>query len=545
MDPSTLRMYARFATGLPRHLRRRITLDEARAIVAGRLARREENFLHLVERAIWARPASPYRWLLGQARVEPGDLASTVRRDGLELALSALRDAGVYVTFEEFRGTAPIVRDGQVLQIRSSEFGNPLLAGSHELESGGSTGIARRVTTNLADLSAQAPALLLFHHAHEVVGLPMALWSEPLPASGLNSVLMRIPCGAVPERWFTSLGSDYRPALRFRVANRATLAIAHAVGVKIPRPEHLPFDNALKIVRWACEARDRAGGSHVGTTVSRAVRIAVVAREAGLNLSRVILSAGGEPPTDAKAYEIRRSGASLASHYFFTEIGAVGLGCARSSDPNDQHFLADHLAVIAHPRTVPGSARAVGAFHFTTLLPTARNILLNVESDDYGRIESRECGCPLGEVGYDLHVLGIRSFRKLTGEGITLVGSDLERILEETLPARFGGTPLDYQFTEEEDERGRTRIVLVASPRLELPDEGEVVAQVLEAMERLGDGGGLARAVLESADAVRVRRAEPRWTSRGKFLPLDSGLPSTRLDYLDQTTLRGNTRGGE
>lgn len=545
MDPPTLRMCARFVTGLPRHLRRRITLDEARAIVTGRLAEREENFLHLAEWTIWARPTSPYRWLLEHAGVEAGDLRAMVRHGGLEPTLTELREAGVYVTFEEFRGSTPVVRGGRVLHVRAADFSNPLLAGSHETESGGSTGTARRVMTNLADLSAQAPALLLFHHAHEVVGLPMALWSEPLPASGLNSVLMRIPCGAIPERWFTSLGSDYRPALRFRVANRATLAIAHAVGVTIPRPEHLPFDNALEIARWACKARDRAGGSHVVTTVSRAVRIAVEAREAGLDLRRVTLSAGGEPPTDAKAREIRRSGARLATHYFFTEVGAVGLGCARSSDPNDQHFLADHLAMIAHPRTVPGSGQAVGAFHFTTLLPTARNILLNVESDDYGRTESRECGCPLGEVGYDLHVLGIRSFHKLTGEGITLVGSDLERILEETLPARFGGTPLDYQFAEEEDEGGRTRIVLVASPRLELPDEREVIAHILEAMGRTGDGGGLARAVLEGAGAVRVRRAKPRWTSRGKFLPLDPVLVSARRDGMDQPKPRGKTRSDE
>jgi len=92
---------------------------------------------------------------------------------------------------------------------------------------------------------------------------------------------------------------------------------------------------------------------------------------------------------------------------------------------------------------VPGSDITVDAFHFTTLLPTARKLLLNVESDDYGVVETRSCGGPLESYGYTEHLRQIRSFRKLTGEGVTLVGSEMLRILEEVLPARFGGSPLD------------------------------------------------------------------------------------------------------
>lgn len=525
---SLLPMYARFAFGLPSHLRRRITLDEARAIVADRLAHREENFLRLVDRAIWARPASPYRWLLARAGVEADDLRAMVARDGLEPALRALREAGAYVTFEEFKGSVPIVRDGRVLRQRAVDFGNPLLAASHEMESGGSTGTPRRVTTDLTDLFAQAPALMLFDDAHGFHGLPSAVWMGPLPESGLNGILSRISSGQVPERWFTPLGDEYRPALRFRLANRAALAIASSVGVRIPGPEHVPVDQAIRVALWAAEARDRAGASLLRTTVSRAVRVAVAARAAGLDMTGVAMTAGGEPPTETKAREILASGARLATNYFFTEVGAVGLGCARPADPNDQHFLADHLAVIAHRRGIPGFDRAVDAFHFTTLLPTARSILLNVESDDYGWIERRPCGCSLEKAGYEVHLRGIRSFRKLTGEGVTLVGSEMEKILEEVLPGRFGGTPLDYQFAEEEDGRGLTRLVLRASPWIPIESERELAAAVLDTLRKGTEASRQAAAVLLNAGTLEVRRAEPRWTRGGKLLPLDSDRRAPR-----------------
>src|SRR5207248_5736504 len=140
------------------------------------------------------------------------------------------------------------------------------------------------------------------------------------------------------------------------------------------------------------------------------------------------------------------------------------------------HFFKDGLALIQHSRPVPGAELTVDAFHFTTLLSTSPKLLLNVESDDYGLMETRSCGCPLESYGYTEHLRQIRSFRKLTGEGVTLVGSEMVHILEEVLPSRFGGSPLDYQLVEEEDEQGFTRLGLVVSPRIEIADEAAVIA---------------------------------------------------------------------
>ncbi len=254
--------------------------------------------------------------------------------------------------------------------------------------------------------------------------------------------------------------------------------------------------------------------------VSRVLRVAIAARALGIDLTGAILMGGGEPPTTAKVAVIRSTGATFRSSYFFVEAGPVGFSCLETDDPNDQHFFKDHLALIQAPRRVPGFDVTVDAFYYTTLLPTAPKLLLNVESDDYGIIERRSCGCPWNELGFTDHVREIRSFKKLSGEGVTLVGSDMERVLEKVLPGRFGGTPLDYQLVEEEDERGFTRLTLLVSPTVTLIDERAAIDTVLDALHSSGAAGDLSRALFRQADTLRVRREAPRLTRHGKFMPL-------------------------
>jgi hypothetical protein len=161
----------------------------------------------------------------------------------------------------------------------------------------------------------------------------------------------------------------------------------------------------------------------------------------------------------------------------------------------------------------------VDAFNFTTLLPSAPKLLLNVESDDYGIIETRSCGCPLETYGYTEHLREVRSFRKLTGEGVTLVGSDMMYVLEEVLPSRFGGGPLDYQLLEEEDQKGMTRLSLLISPKVQIRDESEVIATVLDALKQKSRAHR-AIELWKQAGTMRIKRQEPIWTGHGKFMPL-------------------------
>jgi hypothetical protein len=146
--------------------------------------------------------------------------------------------------------------------------------------------------------------------------------------------------------------------------------------------------------------------------------------------------------------------------------------------------------------------------------------MLNVQIDDYGVVEERACGCPFESFGFTTHVHSIRSYSKLVGEGITLVGNDVQHILEHVLPARFGGSPLDYQLLEEEDERGFTRAYLVIHPRVEITDESAVISTVLAGLREASPMADAARMVWEEAHTLRVRRAEPVWTAAGKLMPL-------------------------
>jgi len=264
--------------------------------------------------------------------------------------------------------------------------------------------------------------------------------------------------------------------------------------------------------------------------VSKALRVCIAAQEAGLDLTGAVFWGGGEPPTPAKIQRVTQTGARWVPGYYISEAGVVGQGCAQPTDTNDIHLFRDAFALTQHPRQVPGLEITVQAFYFTTLLPTGPKLMLNAESDDYGLIESRSCGCLLESYGFTEHLRHIRSFRKLTGEGVTLVGSEMVRILEEVLPARLGGSPLDYQLIEEEDENGFTRLSLLVSPEIEMTDEAAVIEVVLEALSQGSVSAALAQAIWRQGETLGIKRMKPILTSRGKLMPLHSKRCSASTD---------------
>lgn len=516
------RMYARFAWGLRGFLRHTITEEEALASLRQRLAKREQNFLRLVSKGIFGYSRSPYRPLLEEAGCEMADIEQMVRTSGLEATLRSLRDAGVFVTFEEFKGRAPIVRNGRVVHVKASDFRNPYLASTYQAETGGTTGTGARVDIDLEYLAAQATQMLVAQHAHGVARVPMAIWRSTLPdGSGLANILRSARVGNVPERWFSPTSSRHlRPALRFRLATCGIVALSRLYGRPIPKPELVTMDQAAAVARWAAATRDARGACLVRAHVSMALRVCLAAREEGLNLTGVTFMSGGEPPTPAKVKAITDTGASWFPVYISSDIGCIGFGCARPVDGNDLHLCKDGVALIESRRQVPGVDAPFQIFCFTSLLSAAPVLLLNVEGDDCGIMETRRCGCLLETCGLTEHLRYVRSFSKLTGEGVTLVGSDMVRVLEEVLPARFGGSALDYQLLEEEDDHGYTRLSLVISPSVRIEDEARVIETVLAALRQTSVAGGVAAALWSQAGTLRIKRAAPVWTARGKFLPL-------------------------
>ncbi len=537
-----LKMYARFGWGLRGFVRQRLTVPQAEAIVRERLEQREANFLRIVERGIFGYPRSPYIPLLRLAGCELGDLRQMLRDRGLDATLLVLREADVYVSFEEFKGRQPIVRQGRVIPAQPRDFTNPFLRAAYHSESGGSTGVGSRADIDLDLIAATAPERLLTYAAHGVERAPMALWSGLLPdARGMANLLHGVMLGNTPRRWFSTVTSrDQRPPLKFWLASYGIVALARSFGAPAPWPEPMPLERAEIVARWAAGMASARGACVVRVAVSMALRIAIAANEAGIDLSGVVLMGGGEPPTAAKAAVVAHSGARWVPMYAFAEVGPVAAGCANPSDANDLHFLDGTLALIQYSRAVPGFGLEVPAFHFTTLLPSAPKLLLNVESDDYGTIEPSTCGCPLERWGLRTHLRHIRRFRKLTGEGVTLIGGEMEHILESVLPQRFGGSPLDYQLHEEEDEQGFTRLSLLVSPRVHLSDEAEVIATVLAALERGSASAHAAGIVWKQARTLRVIHAEPIWTARGKLMPLHLSRRAASVSHTELSSPNPN-----
>lgn len=518
-----LKTYARFAWGLQGYLRQSLTLDQAKEILQRRLADRETAFLRVVERAVYGYPRSPYLPLLKQAGCTLGDLQALLKAQGLEATLRALREAGVYITFEEFKGRAPIIkRGGLEYPVQASDFDNPFLSHSFYLQSGGSTGVGTRVPLDLDFIADRSPGVMWLYAAHGVFGAPALSWRGILPdPTGVMGHLIETRAQALSRRWFTPLtereaGSEFK----HRLATWYIVAMGRLLGKPFPWPEPLPLDQAVVLARLAVDYVKTHGRCLIRTGVSRATRIALAARDAGLDLSGVKIIGGGEPPTLAKMKAIAEVGARFIPTYAFTEAGQIAVGCVTPVDENDLHLQSDSLALIQSSRPVPGFDLSVDAIYYTTLLTSAPKIMLNIESDDYGVIERRSCGCVLGELGFHDHIREVRSFRKLTGEGVTLVGSEMVHVLENVLPARFGGTPLDYQFQEEEDGQGFTRLILAISPRVVIADEAEVVQVVLEALGKSSASANLARAMWSQAGTLQVKRAEPIWTARAKLNPL-------------------------
>src|SRR3972149_8533655 len=99
-----LRMVGRFGLGLPGYLRHMLTLEEAKVIVKKRIEERETNFLRLIKKGVFGYPKSPYLPLMKLVHCEMGDIENMIRSRGLENTLRSLREAGVYISFEEFKG---------------------------------------------------------------------------------------------------------------------------------------------------------------------------------------------------------------------------------------------------------------------------------------------------------------------------------------------------------------------------------------------------------------------------------------------------------
>ena len=509
-------MAGRFLTGLRRYLSVEVTETECHALLATRLGARAASFLELVRRGIYAQPESPYLWLLRHAGVEFGDVERLVGDLGVEGALGRLYDVGVHVTLDEFKAKRPLRRGSSTLATSARDFDNPLLTRHYETRTGGSRSAGTRLIVDLDAVGAEACYDQVFLQTFGLSDRPIALWRPVPPGSaGLKDVLRLARLGHTVDRWFSQVPVSFRTDLRHAAFVYAIAVTSRASGRSLAHPEHVPLGRADVIARWL--ATQTAGGrpAHLNTTASAAVRVAAAARDGGFDISGTFFRTGGEPLSPGKVRMIRAAGCAVASHYSMAEVGRIGVACGQPEADDDVHVTVDKVALLERDCRVSVGGHVPGLV-LSTLQWGSPKIMLNVEVGDYGVLKKRTCGCPWDALGFTWHLHTIRSYEKLTSEGMHFVGADLITIVEDVLPAKFGGDATDYQFVEEEEE-GLPRVSLIVSPRVGQADPAQLEATVLTALAAHGAANKMMAAVWADGRTIRVVRRQPYATVTGKI----------------------------
>ena len=511
---------ARLLWRLPSFVRHRVGPAHARAILAGWLARRELDFLALVKRSVFEDPGSPYRPLLAWAGCQYGDVERLVAREGLEGALRALFRSGIYLTGDELKGRRPVVRGGASLILNPDRLRNRALTTHLSGQSTGTGGARTPVRIDLAHVWDQVVDLRLFIEARGDAGSVHAVWG--VPGGWAASLLLRLTgCGLVPARWFTQLdpaADGLHP--RYRWSARTLVWGSRMMGVPLPAPRHVPIDAPLPIARWMAETLGAGRVPHLWTYASSATRVCQAATGAGLDLRGARFSVSGEPLTPARVAAARAAGAEIVPRYGASDCGQIGFGCLDPELPDEVHWLSDLHAVIQPPEDDPTPGLPRRLLFMTSLRPTARTILLNASLGDQGTVTDRTCGCPFEAEGWQVHVHSIRSDEKVTAAGMKFPDAELVRVLEEVLPARFGGAATHYQLVEEETVRGQSRLRLLVHPAVGPLDPERVAEAFLDA---LGQGSGVERVMglaWREAGVLRVERRPPLPAATGKILHL-------------------------
>jgi hypothetical protein len=516
-----LQRFLRFAAAFNEFLTTTITVDDAKKRVLRMLEARDDNFLRIVRAAVFDYEKSPYLALCRHAGVEFGDVEQSVRRDGLEPTLHRLAQAGMFVTVEEFRGRAPIRRGRFELPVDASDFDNPLSTRHLDHQSGGSTGTARTLAFDLNLAVHTAPIEMLFLDATGLLNRPMGLFRTGLPSiAGFIKTLYQLRMGHFVEAWFSEKPMTYGPEeWRYSLFTWYSHLAADFRGKRLPLPRYTPLEDAIRVAQWLADKKAAGTPAVLDVVTSVGVRVARAALDSGMDISGSVFRVGSEPFTEGRAAIYRQAGVTVFPHYAMSDAGMVGLACARPEEIDEVHLLKHRIAAIQRPHRVAGSDLTVDAFAYTALTPSSSKVLINMESDDYGVLQRRSCGCGLCGLGLDTTLHTIRSYEKLTSAGVTFIGADLYALVESVLPSQFGGGASDYQLVEEEID-GLPRVSILISPRVGPVDHARVIEAVVAFLSARNAGHRMMAQVLKHGANLGVLRREPYVTPAMKIQPL-------------------------
>jgi hypothetical protein len=509
--------YSRMMRGVWELLRQPVPADPVAALRL-QMEHREEHFLDLARRIVFSNPQHPYHQMFRIAGCAGEDLAAEVGGHGLEATLQKLAAAGVYLTHDEFKGKAPLVRGGREIPCGPQMLLNPLVRGRIVTSSSGSR--------SSGTMTPKSTRLRVYREAYhrlqwrefELAGRASVQVRPILPSSmGIGNNLERIRHGHEPAKWFAQSG-HWRDAGHYRTVTHCIVRSARLMGAPLPLPEYLPENDFSPVARWLAQRKQEGCPRVMRSYVSPAVRVAAAALDEGLDIAGTLFLVDGEALTAAKRAVIEAAGCEAYPKYGISEVASVGSACRQMRTGNCVHVHRDAVAVISRRRLAPLSDVEVNSLMFTNLLPFAARFLINAEMDDAGILEPATCDCEYARAGMHVRIRDIYSYGKLTGQGITLMGSDILRILESALPQRFGGGPGDYQLVEY-DGAHQAQLEIRISPRAAAGPPAAVRDFLLREI-RACYGGALASRVWTHSGGLEAVIAEPFATRSGKVLPL-------------------------
>ncbi len=522
----------RFFARLPFFLRNRISLPEARAAIRARLEQRAARLLDRIRGDVFLDPGSAWHRLFRHAGCEFGDVESAVRKDGVEAALDRLFRAGIYLSIDEFKGRVPVIRGSLRLDTGPDSFRFPRASGDLTVSSGGSRSEGTVTFLDFRFIREGASNYLLCMDAWGGTEWVKALWSSPGIGARFE-LLQMAACGDAPRAWFSPIDpADPSSPLALGWHVRGLVAVSAIAGRPLPAPVWAPLTDPTPVVRFLAATLRQGAIPVVLSFPSPAVRVCLAALEQNIDIAGSRFMLVGEPITRARVETIRRAGCISIPRYATIETGTVGYGCPAGEHSDEVHLLQDRYAVI-QPGEDNGCGLPPRALLLTALGNRSPFLMINYAPGDQAHLHRRECGCPLHKLGLPLVLHDIRSYEKLTGCGVTFLGTEVIDILETALPDRFGGAPTDYQLVEEEAADGQALLVLVAHPSLGPVDEEDLGRFFLN---RLSAGSVSARGMVQmwrDSGTLRIARRPPTVSPAGKILHLHVTCPAASEEKVE------------
>ena len=505
--------------GLRKELGRPQPVHKAVALVAHRFETRERRFLQFASEAFYGSGANPVQRLLEHCGCAFGDCEELVQREGLEGALVSLAISGVYFRHDEYKGTVPVRRGSLEFQCSTDDFRNPLARLQVKASSSGSRGAGTPVLIDMAYVKAGGISCAASMAARGGEHWRHSVW-EVISAGSRFRLLKYSSFGTGPVRWFTQLHpQDASVNALTRWSDRALRWSGRLQGIRLPPPEYAPLENPLPVVRWLRDVLDCGEIPHLLCYPSAAVRLSEAARSAGVPLDGAQITVGGEPATRNRLRSIRQSGIQVTPRYGSMETGPVGYGCQSPQAVDEVHVQRDMFGLVQVPSltTLPDDALLITGLH--TAMPF---LFLNMSMGDAGQLNRRNCGCPMCHFPDPVKLSGIYSFEKLTAGGMTFSADSIIPILEDTLPARFGGGTADYQLVESEKDDGQAELRILVHPRVGKIDEQELIHLFLSSLGASNAVNRITEAYWRQSGMVSVGRTAPIPTRTAKTLHLRS-----------------------